>query len=77
MRSTAATLRRRGYRRVQVRAGNGLGRWPERVPFVAVIVTAGFSCFRTPLLNRLRTGGRLVMPIGLSTATERREVFTK
>ncbi|WP_333840394.1 protein-L-isoaspartate(D-aspartate) O-methyltransferase [Novosphingobium sp.] len=76
-RKAAATLRRHGYRRVRVRVGDGFAGWPERAPFDAVMVTAGSASVPTPLLDQLRTGGRLVMPIGPSTATERLEVFTK
>ena len=73
----ATALRRRGYRNVHARVGDGFVGWPERAPFDAVIVTAGSASVPTSLLDQLRIGGRLVMPIGPSTATERLEVFTK
>ncbi|WP_336869346.1 protein-L-isoaspartate(D-aspartate) O-methyltransferase [Sphingomonas sanguinis] len=76
-RQAATALRRRGYRNVHARVGDGFAGWPERAPFDAVIVTAGSASVPTPLLDQLRIGGRLVMPIGPSTATERLEVFTK
>lgn len=72
-----ATLRRHGYRNVRVRAGDGFAGWPENAPYDAVIVTAGSAAVPRPLLDQLRIGGRLVMPIGPSTATERLEVYTK
>ena len=76
-RQAARALRRRGYREVHTRVGDGFAGWPERAPFDAVIVTAGSASVPAPLLDQLRTGGRLVMPIGPSTATERLEVLTK
>ncbi len=76
-RQAATTLRRRGYRNVHARVGDGFAGWPERAPFDAIMVTAGSARIPQPLLDQLRIGGRLVMPIGPSTATERLEVFTK
>jgi len=76
-RQAATALRRRGYRKVHARVGDGFAGWPERAPFDAVIVTAGSANVPTPLLDQLRTGGRLVMPVGPSTATERLQVFKK
>ncbi len=61
---TAATrLERLGYRNIQVRAGNGRDGWPEAAPFDAVIVTAGADEVPPALVEQLRTGGRLVIPV--------------
>lgn len=73
----AVTLRRRGYRNVTVRSGDGFGGWADRGPFDAVIVTAGSARVPQPLLDQLRVGGRLIMPIGPSTPTEYLQVHTK
>lgn len=76
-RRAAKTLRRRGYASVRVRFSDGFGGWPDRAPFDAILVTAGSASVPQPLLDQLGIGGRLVMPIGPSTATERLEVYTK
>jgi protein-L-isoaspartate(D-aspartate) O-methyltransferase len=59
----ASRLDRLGYRNVQVRTGNGRDGWPEAAPFDAVIVTAGADSIPPALVEQLRTGGRLVIPV--------------
>jgi protein-L-isoaspartate(D-aspartate) O-methyltransferase len=49
---------------VQVRAGDGYFGWPEAAPFDAIIVTAAPDHVPLPLLQQLKLGGRLVIPIG-------------
>lgn len=56
-------LERLGYRNVQVRTGNGRDGWPEAAPFDAVIVTAGADSIPPALVEQLRTGGRLIIPV--------------
>jgi protein-L-isoaspartate(D-aspartate) O-methyltransferase len=50
--------------RVHVRAGDGYRGWPELAPFDAVLVTAAAPRVPQPLLDQLRIGGRLVIPVG-------------
>nr|WP_296748358.1 protein-L-isoaspartate(D-aspartate) O-methyltransferase [Thioalkalivibrio sp.] len=61
--TASATLERLGYRDVHVRAGNGRDGWPEAAPFDAIIVTAGADEIPPALVEQLRTGGRLVIPV--------------
>ena len=59
-----ARLHRLGYSKVQVRAGDGYRGWPEAAPFDAIIVTAAPGHVPQPLIDQLREGGRMVLPLG-------------
>ncbi|WP_237251763.1 protein-L-isoaspartate(D-aspartate) O-methyltransferase [Thioalkalivibrio nitratireducens] len=62
-RSAAENLQRQGYRNVRVRAGDGRRGWPEAAPFDAVIVTAGAESIPPALVEQLKPGGHLVIPV--------------
>jgi protein-L-isoaspartate(D-aspartate) O-methyltransferase len=70
-------LRRMGYTNVSIRVGDGFAGWSEFAPYDAIIVTAGATAVPGPLLEQLKVGGKLVMPVGPSQDTERLLVFTK
>ena len=57
-------LEKLGYHNVIIKVGDGTKGWPEAAPFDAIIVTAAGPKIPEPLLEQLKDGGRLVMPVG-------------
>jgi len=53
-----------GYQNILVKAGDGYLGWPEAAPFNAIIVTAAPDHIPKPLLEQLKEGGRMVVPVG-------------
>ncbi|HSI95658.1 MAG: protein-L-isoaspartate(D-aspartate) O-methyltransferase [Methylophilaceae bacterium] len=66
----AEILQALGYRHVHVRQGDGYHGWVEHAPYDGIIVTAGASHVPQPLLDQLKPGGRMIIPLGQAYATQ-------
>ena len=76
-RHAETVLRAEGYAdRVHVLAGNGYQGWPEHAPFDSVIVTCAPEEIPQALVDQLKEGGRMILPLGESSA-QRLVVLTK
>jgi protein-L-isoaspartate(D-aspartate) O-methyltransferase len=75
--AAAKTLRDLAYDNVSVRLGDGYDGWPECGPFDAIVVTAALGQVPPPLIDQLKVGGRLVMPVGPAYATQQLTVVEK
>jgi len=60
-----ATLKDLGHQNVHVRAGNGYLGWPEYAPFDRIIVTAAPEAVPPALVEQLKIGGLMAIPIGV------------
>lgn len=57
-------LQKLGYQNIQFRVGDGTRGWPEQAPFEAILVTAAPPAVPPALVGQLKTGGRMVIPVG-------------
>ena len=70
-------LRRVGIDNAEVRVGDGYYGWPERGPYDAIIVKEAVNHIPPPLVNQLKPGGRMVLPIGLLDTFQHLSVVEK
>ncbi len=66
-----------GYGRVLVKTGDGYFGWPEEGPFDAIIITAAANHVPPPLIEQLRVGGRLILPLGRTEYVQTLTLLTK
>ena len=57
-------LKKIGYTNVEARQGDGYYGWPEASPFDAIVVTAAAEFIPPPLIEQLKEGGRMIIPVG-------------
>ena len=73
----AERLARLGYGNVKTRHGDGYQGWKEAGPFDAILITAAAPKIPQPLVDQLKIGGRLVMPLGDHRGSQNLVVLTK
>ncbi len=70
-------LARLQYTNVETRSGDGYYGWPEHAPFDGIIVTAAGTHIPPPLLQQLKPGGRMVIPVGTRFLVQELVLVTK
>ena len=73
----AARLKALGYGNVTTRIGDGYQGWVEKGPFDAIMVTAAAKEIPPPLVEQLKPGGRMCLPLGTSSLVQRLTMVEK
>lgn len=68
--ATSQLLKRQGYDNVSTRIADGYDGWPQHAPFDSIMVTAAISHIPPPLVQQLKKGGRMVIPVGTRFQTQ-------
>jgi protein-L-isoaspartate(D-aspartate) O-methyltransferase len=76
-RRATAALREQKYDNVTVRVGDGYGGWPEHAPFDVIMVTAAPEHVPQPLIDQLKPGGRLIVPVGPRHTVQQLQLIEK
>ena len=65
------TLDKLGYKNVHIKIGDGHKGWPQKAPFDAIIVTCAPEQIPRPLVEQLKEGGRIIIPVGRKGAIQK------
>lgn len=68
--STTQLLDKLGYKNIETRIADGYDGWPQQAPFDGIIVTAAISHIPPPLVQQLKNGGRMIIPVGSRFQTQ-------
>lgn len=75
--SAAKRLETLGYHNIEVKQGDGYFGWPERGPYDAIIITAVAGMVPSPLIQQLKPGGRMILPLGSPYGMQTLTVISK
>jgi len=76
-REAGRRLRNLGFSNVTVKVGDGYGGWPEAAPFDIILVTAAPEQVPPPLIDQLKPGGRMVIPVGAISDVQSLQLIRK